>query len=86
MNFNIDKMNFLYFYVGNVKHYIKGRDNKSLWIYNIMAQIVLPKDVKMTANYNVLSKKADFYYIQSEKPFNHGFDLTFTKKFMSVFV
>ncbi len=83
MNFNIDKMNFLYFYVGNVKHYIKGRDNKSLWIYNIMAQIVLPMDVKMTANYNVLSKKADFYYIQSEKPFNHGFDLTFAKKFMS---
>ncbi|QBO57553.1 outer membrane beta-barrel protein [Chryseobacterium salivictor] len=83
MNFNPDKINFLYVYAGYVKHEIKEIDPKGMWVVNLMAQVVLPSQIKMTANYNVLSKKAGYYYFESEKPFNQKFDLTFTKKFLN---
>ncbi|MDQ0476648.1 outer membrane beta-barrel protein [Chryseobacterium sp. MDT2-18] len=83
MNFNPDKINFLYVYAGYVKHEIKEIDPKGMWVINLMAQVVLPSEIKMTANYNVLSKKAGYYYFESEKPFNQKFDLTFTKKFLN---
>lgn len=83
VNFNPDKINFLYVYAGYVKHEIKEIDPKGMFILNLMAQIMLPAEIKMTANYNVLSKKAGFYYFESERPFNERFDLTFTKKFLN---
>lgn len=83
VNFNPDKINFLYVYAGYVKHEIKEFDPKGMFILNLMAQIMLPSEIKMTANYNVLSKKAGFYYFESERPFNERFDLTFSKKFLN---
>ena len=83
VNFNPDKINFLYVYAGYVKHEIKEIDPKGMFILNLMAQIMLPAEIKMTANYNVLSKKAGFYYFESERPFNERFDLTFSKKFLN---
>ena len=83
VNFNPDKINFLYVYAGYVKHEIKEIDPKGMFILNLMAQVMLPSQIKMTANYNVLSKRAGFYYFESEKPFNERFDLTFTKKFLN---
>ena len=83
VNFNPDKINFLYVYAGYMKHEIKEIDPKGMFIVNLMAQVMLPSQIKMTANYNVLSKKAGFYYFESEKPFNERFDLTFTKKFLN---
>ena len=83
VNFNPDKINFLYVYAGYVKHEIKEIDPKGMFILNLMAQIMLPSEIKMTANYNVLSKKAGFYYFESERPFNERFDLTFSKKFLN---
>ena len=83
VNFNPDKINFLYVYAGYVKHEIKEIDPKGMFILNLMAQIMLPAEIKMTANYNVLSKKAGFYYFESERPFNERFNLTFTKKFLN---
>ncbi len=83
VNFNPDKINFLYVYAGYMKHEIKEIDPKGLWILNLMAQVMLPAQIKMTANYNVLSRKAGFYYFESEKPFNERFDLTFSKKFLN---
>lgn len=82
MDFNMDKINFLYIYAGYMKHVIQDIDPKGMFVFNFMAQIVLPQDIKMTANYNILSKKAGFYYFESEKPFNERFDLTFSKKFL----
>ena len=82
MDFNMDKINFLYIYGGYMKHVIQDIDTKGMFVFNFMAQIVLPQDIKMTANYNILSKKAGFYYFESEKPFNERFDLTFSKKFL----
>jgi len=83
VNFNPDKINFLYVYAGYVKHEIKEIDPNGMFILNLMAQVMLPSEIKMTANYNVLSKRAGFYYFESEKPFNERFDLTFTKKFLN---
>ncbi len=83
MDFNPDKINFLYVYAGYMKHEIKEIDPKGMWILNLMAQVMLPSQIKMTANYNVLSKRAGFYYFESEQPFNEKVDLTFTKKFMN---
>lgn len=83
MNFNADKINFLYVYAGYMKHEIKEIDPKGMWIVNLMAQVILPQNIKMTANYNVLSKRAGFYYFESEQPFNNSFDVTFAKKFMN---
>ena len=82
MDFNMDKINFLYIYAGYMKHVIQDIDPKGMFVFNFMAQIVLPQDIKMTANYNILSKKAGFYYFESEKPFNERFDVTFSKKFL----
>lgn len=81
-NFNPDKINFMYFYLGYVKHEIPNFETKGFWIYNVMTQVILPKDIKLVLNYNTLSRRGNFYYFQSEKPFNHTFDVTFTKKFM----
>ena len=83
MNFNADKINFLYVYAGYMKHEIKEIDPKGMWVLNLMAQVILPQNIKMTANYNVLSKRAGFYYFESEQPFNNSFDVTFAKKFMN---
>ncbi len=83
VNFNPDKINFVFVYAGYIKHEIPGRDSKGLKVLNLMAQVILPYQVKMTANYNVLSKKAGFYYFESERPFNERFDLTFYWKFLN---
>ncbi|MET3538009.1 outer membrane beta-barrel family protein [Chryseobacterium limigenitum] len=81
-NFNPDKINFMYLYAGYQKHEIDNLNNKGFWILNAMAQIILPKDIKLTANYSYLTPKAGYFYFTAEKPFNNSFDLTLTKKFM----
>lgn len=81
-NFNPDKINFMYIYAGYQKHDIANLDNKGFWIFNIMTQIILPKEIKLTANYSYLTPKAGYFYFTAEKPFNNSFDLTLTKKFM----
>ncbi|WP_294314673.1 outer membrane beta-barrel family protein [uncultured Chryseobacterium sp.] len=81
-NFNPDKINFMYIYAGYQKHDIADLDNKGFWIFNIMTQVILPKDIKLTANYSYLTPKAGYFYFTAEKPFNNSFDLTLTKKFM----
>lgn len=81
-NFNPDKINFMYLYAGYQKHEIDNLNNKGFWIFNIMTQLILPKDIKLTANYSYLTPKAGYFYFTAEKPFNNSFDLTLTKKFM----
>lgn len=81
-NFNPDKINFMYIYAGYQKHDIADLDNKGFWIFNIMTQIILPKEIKLTANYSYLTPRAGYFYFTAEKPFNNSFDLTLTKKFM----
>ncbi|WP_370900258.1 outer membrane beta-barrel protein [Chryseobacterium gossypii] len=81
-NFNPDKINFMYLYAGYQKHDIDNLNNKGFWIFNVMTQLILPKDIKLTANYSYLTPKAGYFYFTAEKPFNNSFDLTLTKKFL----
>lgn len=81
-NFNPDKINFMYIYAGYQKHEIDNLNNKGFWIFNIMTQVILPKGVKLTANYSYLTPKAGYFYFTAEKPFNNSIDLTLTKKFL----
>lgn len=82
-NFNPDKMNFMYIYAGYQKHDIDNLNNKGFWIFNVMTQLLLPKDIKLTANYSYLTPKAGYFYFTAEKPFNNNLDITLTKKFMN---
>lgn len=82
-NFNPDKMNFMYIYAGYQKHDIENLNNKGFWILNLMTQLILPKDIKLTANYSFLTPKAGYFYFTAEKPFNNNLDITLTKKFIN---
>lgn len=66
-NINPDKMNFLYVYTGYQLHQLPDNDNKGFWIFNIMAQFILPKDVKLVMNYATMTK-GNWYYFHMEKP------------------
>jgi len=81
-DFNPDKINFMYLYAGYQKHDIKNLENNGFWIFNAMAQIILPKDIKLTANYSYLTPRAGYFYFTAEKPFNNSIDITLTKKFL----
>ena len=82
-DFNPDKINFMYLYAGYQKHDIDNLKNNGFWIFNLMTQILLPKDIKMTANYSYLTPRAGYFYFTAEKPFNNSLDITLTKKFMN---
>ena len=82
-NFNPDKINFMYIYAGYQKHDIDNLNNKGFWIFNVSTQLILPKDVKLTANYSYLTPKAGYFYFTADKPFNNSLDLTLTRKFMN---
>ncbi|MDO5614645.1 MAG: outer membrane beta-barrel family protein, partial [Cruoricaptor ignavus] len=81
-NFNPDKINFLYIYAANQKHIIPNLDTNAFWMFNIMSQIILPKDIKLTANYFYLQRNASYFYFVSEKPIGNTLDITLSKKFM----
>lgn len=81
-DFNPDKINFMYLYAGYQKHDINNLENNGFWIFNLMTQILLPKDIKLTANYSYLTPRAGYFYFTAEKPFNNSVDITLTKKFM----
>lgn len=80
MNVNPDKMNFLYVYAAYQFHDLPDFDSKGFWMVNLMAQFILPKDIKFVANYGDMSKGNWFYYTM-QKPWYHSLDLTATKKF-----
>ncbi len=81
-DFNPDKINFMYLYAGYQKHDIDNLKNNGFWIFNLMTQILLPKDIKLTANYSYLTPRAGYFYFTAEKPFNNSVDITLTKKFL----
>lgn len=81
-NFNPDKINFMYVYAGYQKHQIDNLNNKGFWIFNVSTQVILPKAIKLTANYSYLTPQAGYFYFTAEKPFNNNVDITLTKKFL----
>ena len=81
-NVNPDKMNFLYVYAGYQLHELPSNNNQGFWIFNIMSQFILPKDVKLVMNYATMTK-GNWYYFHMEKPWMNSFDITLTKKFLN---
>ncbi|MDD2675830.1 MAG: TonB-dependent receptor [Flavobacterium sp.] len=81
MNINPDKMNFLYVYTAYQFHQIPEINTNGFWMFNLMSQILLPKDIKFVANFNYIMSKGNYFYFIAEKPFNNTLDLTFSKKF-----
>lgn len=82
-NVNPDKMNLLYVYTGYQLQEMPDVKTKGFWVFSVMGQFILPKDIRLQANYNVIPKGGNFYYFEIEKPLNNAFDLTVSKKFMS---
>jgi outer membrane receptor protein involved in Fe transport len=81
-NFNPDKINFMYLYAGYQKHEIDNLNNKGFWIFNIMTQLILPKEINMNVNYSYITPKGGYFYFTADKPFNNSLNITLTKKFM----
>ncbi len=83
MDFNPDKINFLYAYLGYQKYQIIGLVTKGFWNFNLMSQILFPKDIKFVTNYNYNTTGGNYNYFIGTKPFNHSLDLSFSKKFLN---
>ena len=82
-DFNPDEINFLYFYTGSQKHVIPSLETKSIWNFNLMSQIILPKKVKFTANYSTSNSGGSYYYYMIRQPLYQQLDFTFSRKFLS---
>jgi hypothetical protein len=82
-DFNPDKINFLYIYAGYQIHQIPNLDTQGFWMFNLMSQIVLPKEIKFVANYNTSTTRGNYFYFVSTQPFSESLDLSFSKKFFN---
>lgn len=82
-NMNPDKLNFIYIYSAYQLHQLPDISTKGFWVFNFMAQIILPKDIKFVANYNYLTSKGNYYYFVADKPFSNSLNLNISKKFMN---
>ncbi len=83
MDFNPDKINFLYAYFGYQKYQIPELATKGFWNFNLMSQILFPKDIKFVTNYNYNTTGGNYNYFIGTKPFNHSLDMSFSKKFLN---
>ena len=83
-DFNPDKINFIYFYTDYQKNKIEGIENKGYWNFNIMMQIILPKEINFTTNFNTTTSGGNyFYYYIANNRLNEQLDITLSKKFLS---
>lgn len=80
---NPDKLNFVYIYSAYQLHELPDISTKGFWVFNFMAQIILPKDITFVANYNYLTPNGNYYYFVADKPFSNSLNLNISKKFMN---
>ncbi len=81
-DFNPDKINFLYVYVGYQMHEIHGLNTKAFWNFNLMSQIVLPKEIKFITEFNTSTTGGNYFYFVATEPFGNSLDFNFSKKFL----
>ena len=81
-NPNPDKYNFLYFFIGYQLQDMPDIKSNGFWIYNLTGQFILPKDIKMVANYSYVAPKGNYYYFDIKYPLNNSFDINLSKKFL----
>ncbi len=82
MDFNPDKINFLYIYAGYQKYQIPNLDANGIWFFNLSSQILLPKEIKFVTNFSTNTTGGNYFYFRSTKPFNQSLDFSFSKKFL----
>ena len=80
---NPDKISFLYFFANYQLQRLPEIKPNGLWLFNLNAQIVLPKGIKLNANYSYIPAKIGYFYFQTDKPLNNALDITLSRKFMS---
>ena len=80
---NPDKISFLYFFANYQFQRLPEIKPNGLWFFNLNAQIVLPKGIKLNANYSYIPAKIGYFYFQTDKPLNNALDITLSRKFMS---
>ena len=80
---NPDKVSFLYFFANYQLQRLPEIKPNGLWFFNLNAQIVLPKGIKLNANYSYIPANIGYFYFQTDKPLNNALDITLSRKFMS---
>ena len=80
---NPDKVSFLYFFANYQLQRLPEIKPNGLWFFNLNAQIVLPKGIKLNANYSYIPAKVGYFYFQTDKPLNNALDITLSRKFMN---
>lgn len=80
---NPDKVSFLYFFANYQLQRLSEIKPNGLWFLNLNAQIVLPKGIKLNANYSYIPAKVGYFYFQTDEPLNNTLDITLSRKFMS---
>ncbi len=82
MDFNPDKINFIYLYAGYQKYQIPNLNTKGFWVFNLMSQILLPKEIKFITEYSYNTTGGNYNYFIGTKPFDHSLDFNLSKKFL----
>lgn len=79
---NPDKVSFLYFFANYQLQRLPNINPNGLLYLNATAQIILPKGIKLNANYSFLPAKSGYFYLQIDEPMNNSLDISLSKKFM----
>ena len=80
---NPDKVSFLYFFANYQLQRLPNINPNGLLYLNATAQIILPKGIKLNANYSFLPAKSGYFYLQIDEPMDHSLGITLSKKFMN---
>ena len=80
---NPDKVSFLYFFANYQLQRLPNINPNGLLYLNATAQIILPKGIKLNANYSFLPAKSGYFYLQIDEPMNNSLDISLSKKFMN---
>ena len=79
---NTGEVSYLYFYTNYQFQRLPDINPNGRWFFNLNAQIVLPKGIKLNANYSYTPANAGIYYYKIDEPMNNAMDITLSRKFM----
>ena len=79
---NTGEVSYLYFYTNYQFQRLPDINPNGRWFFNLNAQIVLPKGIKLNANYSYTPANAGIYYYKIDEPMNNALDITLSRKFM----
>lgn len=79
---NPDKMSFMYLYAMYQIQQIPDFKSNGFWVFNVSTQFVLPKEIKLSANYSYIPAKGTYYYYETRTALNNSLNITLSKKFL----